>query len=317
MLNVTPLVTGRGLFKHYDDLRDQVEAVEEATTTTIKAEEVQVEVDEEDFFGDEEKLQLECKAMKWDTKFKSDSVKKPRGVRGEQLEGGGIRCKHCGVVCADAREAKRHRAYFHYRTKKCPHCDFVGHAEKALELHIKARHEGVRDQQCPQCDFATPYPWSLAGHVKTVHQKAKDKVCHICGFATVYGYALAAHKKSAHEKSRDFACDLCEYATHTKQALKSHVRAVHERVRDNICDLCGYATLHKQALRSHLRSKHGIEFDCGPDGFGLGSNRRFKERHRCDKCNYTTAYTGCLIRHREKEHPPSSYIEDLCLSELS
>ena len=50
---------------------------------------------------------------------------------------------------------------------------------QALELHIKARHEGVRDQQCPQCDFSTPYPWSLAGHVKTVHQKAKDKVIEI------------------------------------------------------------------------------------------------------------------------------------------
>ena len=63
-------------------------------------------------------------------KTKSDSEKKPRGVRGEQVEGGGIRCKHCGLVCADGKEAKRHRAYFHYRTKKCPHCDFLGHADK-------------------------------------------------------------------------------------------------------------------------------------------------------------------------------------------
>ena len=46
------------------------------------------------------------------------------------MEGGGIRCKHCGLVCADGKEAKRHRAYFHYRTKKCPHCDFLGHADK-------------------------------------------------------------------------------------------------------------------------------------------------------------------------------------------
>ena len=95
-------------------------------------------MNEEDFVDDGEGLQRECKTRKIDgggrviksTIPKSDSAKKPRGIRGEQVEGGGIRCKHCGVVCADAREAKRHRAYFHYRTKKCPHCDFLGHADK-------------------------------------------------------------------------------------------------------------------------------------------------------------------------------------------
>ena len=41
-----PPVTGRGLFKHYDDLRDQAEAAEEAATSAIiggvRPEELQV-----------------------------------------------------------------------------------------------------------------------------------------------------------------------------------------------------------------------------------------------------------------------------------
>ena len=41
-----PPVTGRGLFKHYDDLRDQAEAAEEATASAIvsgvRPEELQV-----------------------------------------------------------------------------------------------------------------------------------------------------------------------------------------------------------------------------------------------------------------------------------
>ena len=63
-------------------------------------------MNEEDFVDDGEGLQGECKTRKIDGEgrvIKSDSAKKPRGVRGEQVEGGGIRCKHCGVVCADAQ----------------------------------------------------------------------------------------------------------------------------------------------------------------------------------------------------------------------
>ena len=43
MMNGPPPMTGRGLFRHYDDFRDQAEAAEEAASTAvIRPEEMQV-----------------------------------------------------------------------------------------------------------------------------------------------------------------------------------------------------------------------------------------------------------------------------------
>jgi hypothetical protein len=46
---------------------------------------------------------------------------------------------------ANGKAVRRHRAYMHYRTKKCNLCDFMTHADSLLDSHVKAKHEGIRD----------------------------------------------------------------------------------------------------------------------------------------------------------------------------
>ena len=61
--------------------------------------------------------------------------------------------------------------------KVCNHCGKTFSKPGHLKTHVKAVHEGVKDQECNQCGKSFSQAGHLKGHVKAVHEGVKDQVC--------------------------------------------------------------------------------------------------------------------------------------------
>ena len=159
------------------------------------------------------------------------------------------------------------------------HCDFCGKSfvyEGSLNNHIEKCHKF----KCDNCEKTFKQLKALERHVKIKHEKIKDHKCEECGKAFLYILSLNDHISCVHEgKEKNQKCSKCDKAFYTVQRLQNHVRLVHERPKNygkHKCDICGKLLSYDHVLRKHIRFQHhGIkDFMCEIPGCEKGFYQR-------------------------------------------
>ena len=92
---------------------------------------------------------------------------------------------------------------------------------------------------CSQCDYSANSIVALQYHVKAKHEKLKNFKCEFCGYKTTHKYILNNHVKSIHEKIKNHSCPQCDYKCYQLGSLKSHISKNHSssRVRSAVANL--------------------------------------------------------------------------------
>ena len=135
---------------------------------------------------------------------------------------------------------------------------------------------------CDQCSFTAPTENRLRVHVKERHDKIKDQVCKICGFAFSRKKDLHRHMVCVHKVGeKKFKCELCPIKFIEAHRLREHVRGVHDKIKDYVCEGCGYATWQKNTLRLHKRT-----IQCQK------RSKKIKCEFKCESCTFETYFTS-------------------------
>ena len=140
----------------------------------------------------------------------------------------------------------------------CNTCDYRTKYKTNLNVHIEAKHEGVK-YKCIQCDY-TGTKYGLKDHGRAKHG-GKLYVCELCDYATSYVSALSSHKKAQHE-GVTYQCDLCDNKFKWRIGLKTHRETKHDKQLYE-CDQCEYKISKPRNLSLHIKSKHEkVKFEC-------------------------------------------------------
>ena len=141
---------------------------------------------------------------------------------------------------------------------KCEKCSYSTPIKACLKAHVKAVHDGTRDQKCDQCDYAATTAKLLRRHRMHVHQgiKRKDRAvieCEKCLYTSTPGN-VRRHVKFVHDQIKDQICEECGKGFSSKQELKSHTVKVHQTRRE--CDKCDFTTYNYILFREHKQMAH-------------------------------------------------------------
>ncbi|HIC32890.1 MAG TPA: hypothetical protein EYO76_13325, partial [Flavobacteriaceae bacterium] len=131
-----------------------------------------------------------------------------------------------------------------------------------------------------------------AGRGRAVHQ------CLLCLARFVQVEDVREHMKVIHGTNLEddkalnakFVCARCGETFSTDVALLNHVRATH-RVKRASCEICHSMFARTDALKRHMATVH---------------NKRLKRAHACHMCRSLFYSHALLMKHFEREHPPST-----------
>ena len=167
------------------------------------------------------------------------------------------KCKQCSYTSVYEIQLKKHKKEVH--EKKSNHERYAASQMSHLKSHIEAVHKmGDKKFKCEQCHFESSWKHALNKHIKAVHENLRNHVCGECGYATSRKDTLKQHIEGVHEKIKSHVCRECGYAAAQKGQLKTHIEAVHENKRSHVCNVCGYAASQKGALKKHLGAIHNV-----------------------------------------------------------
>ncbi len=112
---------------------------------------------------------------------------------------------------------------------------------------------------CPQCGDRFVNNQRLQVHIKAKHEGVKDLTCEYCDYKTYYGSTLKSHIERRHLRSNTYYCDQCSFKTHAMESLRRHVRHIHEKVKRKTfnCDTCDSSFSGKRHLVKHKSKVHG------------------------------------------------------------
>ena len=141
---------------------------------------------------------------------------------------------------------------------KCEKCSYSTQIEACLKAHVKAVHDGTKDQKCDQCDYVATRAYSLKIHRMHVHQGIKRKEtavieCEKCPYTSTPGN-VKRHVKLVHDQIKDQICEECGKGFSSKEELKSHTVKVHQTRRE--CDKCDFITFNYISFKDHKQTAH-------------------------------------------------------------
>ncbi|CAH1240044.1 ZNF845 [Branchiostoma lanceolatum] len=188
-------------------------------------------------------------------------------------------------------------------TLECEECDFVTDSKKKLEAHSrkhvtnrkkkgkaqsrKSKTAGRKSYNCKECDYSTVHKSDLRQHMFR-HNGKYPYTCKVCGYKTGKRNAMVKHSRT-HTGEKPFKCDLCDFSTTQSNSLKEH-KMRHSGEKPHMCDVCGLRFYTKANLNAHMRKHSDKE-----------TETRSKS-HKCDKCEYATAYKTHLALHVSRYH---------------
>ena len=87
------------------------------------------------------------------------------------------KCTMCGLDFNSKNRLKKHKIELHAKPIKCQNCDKMFMKNCELELHIRSKHEEVKDYKCDLCDKRFVLKWRMVKHQES-HRDPGRKKCH-------------------------------------------------------------------------------------------------------------------------------------------
>ena len=218
-------------------------------------------------------------------------------------------CEQCSFTTNHNFKMKHHVAKVHDNIKDevCEDCGYATYYKHALQLHMSQAH-GKGDLprfKCEQCPFTAPNTTRLKLHVKVRHDNVRDQICKECGYAFKIKKDLKRHMLCVHKQGeKKYKCELCPTRFIVPSILREHVRVVHEKIKDYGCEDCGYTTGQRSQLRKHKKT-----ILCKKRG------NKMKAEFKCEACPFETFYKAQMERHTREQicTKPKEYLFcDLC-----
>ncbi len=200
---------------------------------------------------------------------------------------------------------------------ECKECSFRTKRADTLRMHVKTKHDKIRDHKCPQCPFSTANKRVLDAHVASRKHRLywpDADGAYRCKFAPCEYTGTSYHKflqhvMGVHMKHKEHQCPQCEFRLailiiierrrrpipiNFRSSYKGHIR-VHLRQKHsekvNVCDTCGFDAGSKQELRLHVRIEH-----------------EQRQVYSCDACDFSTVHSDSLIKHSKKTHGQTALV---------
>ena len=165
-------------------------------------------------------------------------------------------CNYCGKQLKKKYYLKQHVQNYHILSKeKCKICGLLYYPHY-LKIHIKNKHDNVKNHQCDSCGMAFSHKSSLDSHVRSHHNTVKEFECKECGRLFTHRNNMKQHIKIVHEQKKDYICTSCGKVFGAKPDLKRHSQTVHEGIKRFKCHLCSNAYGQSHELKKHLISFH-------------------------------------------------------------
>lgn len=157
-----------------------------------------------------------------------------------------VRCKLCNVILRYNRGSMRfHIIKRHTNLCACTQCSFKGDKKNALETHIQAVHNGIRNRKKVPCKICGKLENTGISHEWT-HMNKKERE------------EILRKKPDWLRKSmtRNWECDKCDKVFTKNGSLTRH-KEKHHGAKCNLegtCPTCGKTVKN---LRDHMRNQHG------------------------------------------------------------
>ena len=133
---------------------------------------------------------------------------------------------------------------------------------KALERHVKIKHEKIKDHKCEECGKAFLYILSLNDHISCVHEgKEKNQKCSKCDKAFYTVQRLQNHVRLVPERPKNYGkhkCDICGKLLSYDHVLRKHIRFQHHGIKDFMCEIpgCEKGFYQRSDLKNHIKIIH-------------------------------------------------------------
>ena len=191
----------------------------------------------------------------------------------KQFETEAQTCAVCYKICKDREARKRHEKFNHRNRKslKCENCDMLYTNKKALEYHLKTKHDSsVKRINCEFCSKTFSTQNNMRIHRRTIHCKKSEDIyeCDFCDKIFTHLNNLSRHEKECH-KFTDYniryvnieklihICDHCPETFTRKSNLIRHKEISHEKEKLEFkCSSCGISYSRKDSLQRHKKVKH-------------------------------------------------------------
>ena len=248
-------------------------------------------------------------------------------------------CKKCDYSTSSEYNLKRHMRRQHGDKFKCQECDFSTSDKYNFKQHLSTKHEKFEDDIEFAEGKAVPKTENIMGNNKSEDVK-QEHVCENCDYATSNDYNFKKHMRRKH--GDELKCHKCNFSTSDKHHFKKHLSTKHEKLKEEMkvevkedipaletdkvkedvtfpnlikiiphehkCEKCDHSTSDKHQLKKHQSRMHETVLECQKCEFKgdkhslLTHKKRYHDRLKCEKCDYSTKDSFNFKRHMETVH---------------
>ena len=235
-----------------------------------------------------------------------------------------FQCEVCSYQTESELGLNSHRSNHDKVMVKCVKCDYESLTKTEMILHKKIHNGKyqTKETKCEQCGFS-PQGSKLRIRIKRLHLHRCDPFkCEFCDFdSNLIGF-VHQHKKDKHKESI-YPCNVCSYKSKRKSNVVKHTQTVHEGFRIS-CEQCQKKFTQDSDLRHHMESFHGVKFVSNKVKYlackecGYKSNiRTVSKNHKCEPlkcqlCTFDTRFEFRMKLHMRKEHIEIKYNCNRC-----
>jgi hypothetical protein len=125
---------------------------------------------------------------------------------------------------------------------KCTSCAHIAKSASSLNIHIRAKHDKIRNHTCSKCANTYLHAHSLKAHKKYKH-----------GLITTRRPPRPNYPRI---NVPSYPCSICDITTNCQAQLKAHVSGVHQNLRRFPCPSCAKTYKYSNGLNHHRMMKH-------------------------------------------------------------
>ncbi|KAK3085414.1 hypothetical protein FSP39_002949 [Pinctada imbricata] len=192
----------------------------------------------------------------------------------------------------------------------CQLCDKYYKSRKALQLHVRLKHDVTPYLACDFCPMKFKRNGDLKRHVLT-HAEIEMFTCALCGKNFKHRASLKVHEDS--HAGKTFTCENpgCEKVFKFKSNMKRHQNSCGKKYQCQYCSLLfTYLWSHEKICPMNQSEKEVFTCDmCGADfkvkrymTEHIKYSHTNTDRYKCQTCPMTFSHRKAFIKHRENCH---------------